>query len=176
MPTICWAEANALSQTSFLIEEGFFMLEMSTILYALVSFRLFSYLKMISAVFNYERGVYLMSRIGLLEDFNEGKVRETLNLLLRDRSNEFRELAEAIGIPRTAKDWEVIVLRFCLDFEDCFKIWTDDTEPDPLKERKCMTIMREIAKGKKHIHEIIHLQDIAYTLQTEFHQTYKRVS
>src|SRR3972149_6107770 len=115
MPTICWAEANALSQTSFLIEEGFFMLEMSTILYALVSFRLFSYLKMISVVFNYERGVYLMSRIGLLEDFDERKVRETLNLLLRDRSNEFRELAEAIGIPRTAKDWEVIVLRFCLE-------------------------------------------------------------
>src|SRR3989304_3709528 len=86
MPTICWAEANALSQTSFLIEGGFFMLEMSTILYALVSFRLFSYLKMISAVFNSERGVYLMSRIGLLEDFDERKVRDTLNLLLRVRS------------------------------------------------------------------------------------------
>ena len=97
-------------------------------------------------------------------------------MLLRDRRNEFRELAEAIGIPRTSKDWEVIVLKFCLDFEDCFRTWTNDEEPNTIKNTKCMTIMREIAKGKKRIHEIIHLQDIAYTLYTEFHQTYKRLS
>lgn len=127
-------------------------------------------------VFNSQGGGFGMSRIGLIEDFDERRVRETLSLLLRDRKNEFKELAEAIGIPRTSEDWEVIILKFCLDFEDCYKIWTDDEEPNPLKDRKCMTIMRQIAKGKKHIHEIIHLQDIAYTIQTEFHQTYKRVS
>jgi len=127
-------------------------------------------------VFNSQGERFGMSRIGLIEDFDERRVRETLNLLLRDRKNEFSELAEAIGIPRTSEDWEVIILKFCLDFEDCYKIWTDDEEPNPLKDRKCMTIMRQIAKGKKHIHEIIHLQDIAYTIQTEFHQTYKRVS
>lgn len=117
-----------------------------------------------------------MSRISLIEDFDERKVREALSLLLRDRKNEFRELAEAIGIPLTSKDWEVIVLRFCLDFEDCFKTWTDDEQPDPLQERKCMTIMRQIGKGKKYISQIIHLQDIAFTIYTEFHQTYKRIS
>lgn len=127
-------------------------------------------------VFNSQGGGFGMSRIGLIEDFDERRVRETLSLLLRDRKNEFKELAEAIGIPRTSEDWEVIILKFCLDFEDCYKIWTDDEESNPLKDRKCMTIMRQIAKGKKHIHEIIHLQDIAYTIQTEFHQTYKRVS
>jgi len=127
-------------------------------------------------VFNSQGGGFCMSRIGLIEDFDERRVRETLSLLLRDRKNEFKELAEAIGIPRTSEDWEVIILKFCLDFEDCYKIWTDGEEPNPLKDRKCMTIMRQIAKGKKHIHEIIHLQDIAYTIQTEFHQTYKRVS
>ena len=127
-------------------------------------------------VFNSQGGRFCMSRIGLIEDFDERRVRETLNLLLRDRKNEFREIAEAIGIPTTSEDWEVIILKFCLDFEDCYKIWTDDEEPNPLKDRKCMTIMRQIANGKKHIHEIIHLQDIAYTIQTEFHQTYKRVS
>jgi len=127
-------------------------------------------------VFNSQGERFGMSRIGLIEDFDERRVRETLNLLLRDRKNEFSELAEAIGIPTTSEDWEVIILKFCLDFEDCYKIWTDNEEPNPLKDRKCMTIMRQIAKGKKHIHEIIHLQDIAYTIQTEFHQTYKRVS
>ncbi len=41
------------------------------------------------------------------------KVRETLNLLLRDRKNEFRELADKIGIPKTSEDGEVIILKFC---------------------------------------------------------------
>ncbi len=117
-----------------------------------------------------------MSRISLIGGYDEERTREALNLLLRDRKNEFKEIAEAIGIPQTASDWEVIILKLCLDFEDCFKTWTDDEEPNPLKNSKCMTIMREIGKGKKHIHEIIHLQDIAYTLYTEFHRTYKILS
>jgi hypothetical protein len=117
-----------------------------------------------------------MNRISLIAGYDEERSREALNLLLRDRKNEFKELAEAIGIPQTSSDWEVIILKLCLDFEDCFKTWTDDKEPNPLKNSKCMTIMREIGKGKKHIHEIIHLQDMAFTLYTEFHQIYKRLS
>jgi len=117
-----------------------------------------------------------MSRIALIGGYEENKVRETLNLLLRDRKNEFRELANAIGIPTTSKDWEVIVLKYCLDFEECFKTWTDNKEPSSLKNAKCMTIMRQIAKGKKSIHQLINLEDIAFTLYTEFHQTYDRLS
>ncbi len=67
-------------------------------------------------------------------------------------------------------------MKFCLDFEECFKTWTDDEEPNPMKNSECMTIMRSMAKGKKRIHELIHLQDIAFTLYTEFHQTYDRLS
>ena len=95
--------------------------------------------------------------------------------MLRNRKNEFRELAKAIKIPRTTEDWEVIVLRYCLDFEECFKIWSDTEEPNQMKNRKCMTIMRSMAKGKKNIHQLINLEDIAFTICTEFHQTYKRV-
>jgi len=117
-----------------------------------------------------------MSRLGLIVGYDEKIVRETLDLLLRDKSPEFIELADVMNIPRTSEDWEVIILKFCLDFEDCFKIWTDDGEPNTLKNTKCMTIMREISRGKKHIHEIIHLQNIAYTIYIEFHQIYKRIS
>ena len=77
-----------------------------------------------------------MNRIGLIDGYDETKVRETLNLILRDKKNEFRELAESIGIPVTTDDWEVIVLKFCLDFEDCFKIWTDSEEPNSVKNAK----------------------------------------
>jgi hypothetical protein len=117
-----------------------------------------------------------MNRIGLIDGYDETKVRETLNLMLRDKRNEFQELAKSIGIPITTDDWEVIILKFCLDFEDCFRIWTDSEEPNSVKNAKCMTIMREIAKGKKHFSEIINLENIAQTLYTEFHQTYKRIT
>jgi len=96
--------------------------------------------------------------------------------MLQDRQNEFRELAKSLGIPNTADDWEVIILKFCLDFEDCFKIWADSEEPNTIKNTKCMTVMREIAKGKKSFTEVINLENIVQTLYTEFHQTYKRVS
>ncbi|MDH5657754.1 MAG: hypothetical protein OEY17_00175 [Nitrosopumilus sp.] len=115
-----------------------------------------------------------MNRIGLINGYDETKTRETLNLMLRDKRNEFQELAKSIGIPTTTDDWEVIILKFCLDFEDCFRIWTDNEEPNSVKNTKCMTIMRTIAKGKKNFSEIINLQNIAQTLYTEFHQTYKR--
>ncbi len=117
-----------------------------------------------------------MSRISLIEGYDEKKVRETLNLLLRDRKNEFRELANSIGIPTTSEDWEVIILKFCLDFEECFKTWTGGEEPDQMKNSKCMTIMREMAKGKSQIHELINMQDIAFNLYTEFHHTYDRIT
>jgi hypothetical protein len=111
----------------------------------------------------------------LIEGHDEKRVRYTLNVLLKDRENEFAELAGAVGIPNTSKDWQVIILKFCLDFEECFKIWTDKSEPDSLKNTKCMTIMREIAKGKKSIIDVFHIQNIAYTIYMEFHETYKRL-
>lgn len=117
-----------------------------------------------------------MDRIGLIDGYDERRVRETLDHLLRDRKNEFKELSESIGIPRTTDDWEVIILKFCLDFEDCFKIWTANEEPNAIKNNKCMTIMRGIAKGKKNFSEILSIENIVQTLYTEFHQTYKRIS
>jgi hypothetical protein len=117
-----------------------------------------------------------VDRIGLINGYDERRVRETLNQILRDRKNEFKELVESIGIPTNTNDWEVIILKFCLDFEDCLKIWTDDEEPNSIKNTKCMTIMREISKGRKQFSEIIHLQNIAQTIFTEFHQTYKRTT
>ena len=130
----------------------------------------------IKFVFNVGYLCEFMDRIGLIDGYDESKSRETLNLLLRDRQNEFHELAKSLGIPNTTEDWEVIILKFCLDFEDCFKIWSADEEPNAIKNNKCMTIMREIAKGRKNFSEIISIENMAQTLYTEFHQTYKRIS
>ena len=116
-----------------------------------------------------------MSRIGLIEGYDPGKTREALDLLLRDRKNEFRELAESLRIPTSTEEWEIIILKFCLDFENCFEIWTGNEEPDQNKTYKCMTIMREIAKGKKTVTEISHIQNTAFNLYQEFHNIYGRI-
>ena len=44
-----------------------------------------------------------MDRIGLIDGYDEKRVRETLNLVLRDRQNEFRELAKSLGIQTQQK-------------------------------------------------------------------------
>ena len=116
-----------------------------------------------------------VNRLGLLVGFEEKRARGALNLLLRDRRNEFRELANSIGIPLTSEDWEVIVLRFCLDFYECFNIWSSSVSPNPNQTQKCMTIMRSVARGKKTISEISHIQNIAFNLCKEFENIYGRI-
>ena len=116
-----------------------------------------------------------MSRIGLLEGYDPEKAKKALDLLLRDRNNEFKEIAGSMGIPTNTEEWEIIILKFCLDFEECFEIWTGSEQPDQTKAFKCTTIMREIAKGKKSVTEVSHIQNVAYNLYQEFHNIYKRV-
>ncbi|MDX1440941.1 MAG: hypothetical protein R3237_00595 [Nitrosopumilaceae archaeon] len=116
-----------------------------------------------------------MSRIGLIEGYEPEKAKKALELLLRDRKNEFKEIAQSIRIPTTTNEWEIIILKFCLDFEECFEIWTGSSQPDQTKAFKCLTIMREISKGKKTVTEISHIQNVVYNLYKEFHNIYKRV-
>ncbi len=117
-----------------------------------------------------------MNRIALIDGFEEDKVRETLDVMLRDKENEFRELAKTLNIPTNTNDWQVIVLKFCLDFKECLTIWTDSVEPNSIKNAKCMTIMRELAKGKENFSEIINMQNVAQTLFSEFNETYRRLT
>lgn len=116
-----------------------------------------------------------MNRIKLITGFEEERARQALDLLLRDRKNEFKELSNSLKLPHSTDDWEVIVLKFCLDFEDCFKTWTNSEEPDHNQIHKCMTIMREIAKGRKSVIEVSHIQNTAYNLSKEFHEIYRRI-
>ena len=116
-----------------------------------------------------------VNRIGLIQGYETNKVKETLDLVLRQRRNEFTELANALRIPTNSEEWEIIILKFCLDFEDCFEIWTGREKIDQNKTLKCMTIMREIAQGGKTVTEIAHIQTIANTIYHEFHNIYGRI-
>ena len=116
-----------------------------------------------------------MNRIKLITGFEEERARRALDLLLRDRKNEFKELSDSLNISPTTSDWEIIILKFCLDFEDCFKTWTDNKEPEHNQIHKCMTMMRVISKDKKSVTEITNIENIAYNISKEFQEVYKRL-
>jgi len=117
-----------------------------------------------------------------LNGYESRKAKESLDMLLIDRGNEFKELAKGMGIPTTAKNWEHIILKFCLEFNDCFYVITkpegpnDATEDGHNKIHQCMTLIRQIARGKTNMIEVTHLQNVAYTLAEEFKTIYKRLS
>ena len=111
-----------------------------------------------------------------LDLYDHKKSDKALKMLYADKSNEFHELARATGYPVGNKDWEKIILNFCLDFDDCFKAWTDESTPsEHNKVHKCMTMMRQLARGKPNMTEVTKLQTIAYRIAEDFKSIYKRI-
>jgi len=111
-----------------------------------------------------------------LDNYDRKKAEKALTMLYADKSHEFRELADATGYPVGGKDWEKIILNFCLDFDDCFKAWSDESTPsDHNKVHKCMTMMRQLARGKPNMTEVTKLQTIAYRIAEDFKSIYKRI-
>ncbi len=111
-----------------------------------------------------------------LDNYDLKKADKALQMLLIDRSNEFRVLAKGIGYPTTTKNWELIILNFSLDFDDCFKSWVDNNAPsDHNLIHKCMTLMRQIGRGKSNMTEVTHLQNVAYLIAEDFKSIYKRI-
>lgn len=109
--------------------------------------------------------------------FADGKLaQKSLELLLNDRHNEFEQLANVIGIPKTTKGWEFIILKFCLDYRDCFLAWANkDKDLDHNMVHKSMTLIRQLAKGQKTMTDLAHWENLAYTLAEEFKSVYGRL-
>lgn len=121
-----------------------------------------------------------MSRLESVEGYEIKRARKALDMLLVDRKNEFKELSNTMRIPTTIDGWEDIILKFCLDFGECFKVFTSrqgpyDTPDGHTTIHKCMTLMRQLALGKKTVTEFTHVQNIAYSLSEEFKIIYRRI-
>lgn len=117
-----------------------------------------------------------MQGTSALDKYDEKKAHKALKMLLTDKSNEFRELAIGIGYPTNTKDWELIILNFCLDFDDCFAAWSDKhNNSDHMQVHKCNTMMRQIGLGKTNMLEVTHLQNAAYRIAEDFKAIYKRI-
>lgn len=95
-------------------------------------------------------------------------------MLFLDRQNEFRELANAIGYSTKFDGWKEFILRFCIEFDDCFKMWSID-ENDHSKIYKATTLMRQISYRKSNMTEVAKLLNIAYRLANDFKVIYDRL-
>ena len=112
------------------------------------------------------------------EGFEEGKIKQALDMLLVDRKNEFRELSNMI-MPKTLsepiKNWEQFVMNFCLDVNEAFKTWSGDMELNPNSPQKALTILRQLSRDKISMTQLSHLLNISFDLAEEFKEIYRRI-
>ena len=110
-----------------------------------------------------------------LDNFDLKKAHKALKMLLIDRSNEFRTFAQGIGYPTNTENWETIILNFSLDFVECFNAMSGEDQLEHNQIHKCMTLIRQIARGKSNMTEMTHLENTAYLIAEDFKSIYKRM-
>ena len=102
---------------------------------------------------------------------------KALEMLLADKSNEFREIAKGIGYPTDSENWEWVILDFSLDFSHSFVMWSDLSMPcDHNAIHKSMTQMKQLARGKINMTEVTKLQNIAFRIAEDFKSICKRIN
>jgi hypothetical protein len=114
--------------------------------------------------------------------FEPEKTKHALDMLLIDRKNEFRELAEVIfsNVPSstsqlTDSDSQKFVLDFCLDVNEAFKVWSGQDRLLQNSSLKALTILRQLSRGQKAMNSLVHLLNISYNLAEEFKVVYSRI-
>ena len=71
----------------------------------------------------------------------------SLEMLFKNRANEFEEIANAIDLRTDTLHWKKSVLDFSLQFHDCLTAWNNvNSENDEI--RKCNNIMTKISRRK----------------------------
>jgi len=114
------------------------------------------------------------------EGFELSRSKKALDMLLNDRKNEFRVLAESVlwNVPssmRPIKNQEEFLLNFCLDVSHAFKAWTGDNPLEINSDMKALTILRQLSHDKKSMTELCHLLNLSYTLAEEFKVIYRHI-
>lgn len=113
------------------------------------------------------------------DEFEGGRTRKALDMLILDRKNEFKELAETImhkdPTVNPIKDWEYFILNFCLDVSKEFKAWAGQAGTARTSDIKALTILRQLGKGKTSMNQLTRLLNTSYDLAEEFKVIYRRI-
>jgi len=121
-----------------------------------------------------------MSILQNLEGFELNRSKNALEMLLHDRKNEFRELADSL-LPMTPasgdsiKNWEEFVLNFCFDVTEAFKTWRGEKPLLPTSASKAITILRQLSRDKTSMNQVTHLLNMAFNISEEFKVVYRRI-
>ena len=112
--------------------------------------------------------------------FEPARTEKALEMLLNDRKNEFRELAEPIFalVPTSKgpiKKWEEFILNFCFEVDEAFKTWAGEKELIPNSALKALNILRQLSRNKKSMNQVTHLLNIAFNIAEEFKVIYRRI-
>jgi len=114
--------------------------------------------------------------------FEPQKTRHALDMLLIDRKNEFRELADVIfsnlpssTAPLTDSESQKFILDFSLDVNEAFKVWSGQERLLQNSSLKALTILRQLSRGQKAMNSLAHLLNISFNLAEEFKVVYNRI-
>ncbi len=112
--------------------------------------------------------------------FDPEKTRRTLDMLLIDRKNEFRELADVIFPKGTSSNMSVedsnkFILDFSLEVHTAFKTWSGQEQLSTNSSLKALTILRQLSRGQAAMNSVAHLLNISYNLAEEFKVIYNRL-
>ncbi len=112
--------------------------------------------------------------------FDPEKTRQTLDMLLIDRKNEFRELADVIFPSGTSSNMSVedsnkFILDFSLDVNTAFKTWSGQERLSTNSSLKALTLLRQLSRGQSAMNSVAHLLNISYNLAEEFKVIYNRI-
>ena len=114
--------------------------------------------------------------------FEPQKARRALDMLLIDRKNEFRELADVIfsnlpssTAPLNDSESQKFILDFSLDVNEAFKVWSGQERLLQNSSLKALTILRQLSRGQKAMNSLAHLLNISFNLAEEFKVVYNRI-
>ncbi len=119
-------------------------------------------------------GMYMLNT----EEYDAGKITQTLDMLYVDRKNEFRELSLVLLNEKALKampNWKEFVLNFCLDVEDAFKTWSGQNSLSVSSPQKALTILRQLAHDKTSMNQLAHLLNLSCNISIEFKEIYRRL-
>ena len=111
------------------------------------------------------------------EEYEKEKIQQAIDILYKDRKNEFDELSNAILTDKVKNlpNWKEFILNFCLDIGDSFKTWTNQKPSSTTSPQKAFTILRNLGKNKTSMNQISHLLNMSYDISNEFKEIYKRI-
>ncbi|NOJ29548.1 MAG: hypothetical protein DA328_05195 [Nitrososphaeraceae archaeon] len=103
--------------------------------------------------------------------YERDRAEKAFEIILRNRHNELKQIAQDIGYPTSGEHWQEKILLFCLDIDKCF-LDLSEIKLEDADVHKCITLMQIMSKNK-NLNEVQKTQLLAYNVAEEFKKLYE---